>query len=127
MADRFELVAIALPVGYTPEALPPAVVTFVGACWNGMSRAQLLERGRRIGLHVSLRRLPDPAVGGVQRYALRLASKDGVKRVEVGVELVAHVQRIVRSHGARRAKASLPPARDTRQQGLFGDADVKVG
>lgn len=119
MADRFELVAIALPGTCAPESVAPAVTNFIAMCWNGMSRAQLFERGRRIGLHVSLRRLPDPAVGGVQRYSLRLASKDGVKREEVGVELVAHVRRIVRRHGARRAKVSLPPARDTRQGGLF--------
>ncbi|WP_321889479.1 hypothetical protein [Paraburkholderia bannensis] len=119
MADRFELVAIALPCTSAPESLAPDIANFIAMCWSGMSRAQLFERARRIGLHVSLRRLPDRAVDGVQRYALRLASKDGGKREEVGSELVAYVRRIVRRHGARRAKASLPPARDTRQGGLF--------
>ncbi|WP_321871716.1 hypothetical protein [Paraburkholderia tropica] len=122
MVDRFELVAIALAVGYAPEALPPAVVTFVGACWNGMSRAQLLERARRAGLNVSLRRLNDSAVDGVQRHTLRLTAMIGQKGPRDGdasVELVAHVRRVVRRRGAHRAKVSLPPARDTRQGGLF--------
>ncbi|WP_430233304.1 hypothetical protein [Paraburkholderia tropica] len=122
MADRFELVAIALSVGYAPEALPPAVVAFVGACWSGMSRAQLLERARRVGLHVSLRRLNDSAVDDVQRHTLRLTAmigQNGPKGGDASVELVAHVRRVVRRRGARRAKVSLSLAMDTRQGGLF--------
>ncbi|WP_321954144.1 hypothetical protein [Paraburkholderia bannensis] len=116
MADRFKLVALALPPDCAPEALAPSVVAFIAACWAGMSRAQLLERARRIGLNVSLRMLADPVVDGVQRHSLRLASQD---RQDMHIELVAHVRRIVRRRGARRAKASLPPARDARQGGLF--------
>lgn len=119
MADRFELVAISLPAGCSPESLAPAVVTFIEACWSGMSRSQMLERARRIGLHVSLRVLPDLPVDGVRRHELRLASLNTQKEHGLCVALVAHVRRVVRRRGARRAKASLPPKKDTRQGGLF--------
>ncbi len=84
-----------------------------------MSRAQMLARGRRIGLHVLLCMLPGLPVGGVRRHELTLASLDSAKDPGLRVALVAHVRRVVRRRGAGRAKASLPPARDTRQGGLF--------
>ncbi|RAR48271.1 hypothetical protein C7401_15223 [Paraburkholderia unamae] len=117
MADRLELVALALPPGCAPESLPPAVVQFIAACWPGMSRAQLLDRARRLALRVSLRARPaaGQAAGpdGVRRYALVLTL--GAAKAE----LVAHVRRLARRSGTRRARASLPPARDVRQAGLF--------
>jgi hypothetical protein len=119
MADRFELVAIALPADCAPESLAPVVATFIAACWNGMSRAQLFERARRAGLHVSLRMLPGLAVDGVQRHALQLSPLKPGNGHESRIELVAHVRRIVRRRGVRRAKASLPPVRDVRQGGLL--------
>lgn len=119
MADRFELVAIALPAGCAPESLVPAVASFIDACWSGMSRAQMLERGRRIGLSVSLRMLPGPTVDGVRRHGLRLVSLNSQGGHGMCIELVAHLRRVARRRGAGRAKASLRPARDTRQGGLF--------
>lgn len=113
MADRFELVAIALPIGCAPESLPPPVIALVAACWPGMSRAQLLDRVRRHALRGSLRFCPGPGPEGVSRFSLVLES------AEVRAELVAHVRRIARRRTARRAKVSSPPARDERQQGLF--------
>ncbi|WP_321936276.1 hypothetical protein [Paraburkholderia sp. J8-2] len=113
MSDHFELVAIALPRGCAPESLPASVAALVAACWPGMSRAQLLDRGRRLGLRISLRVLPESGPDGVRLYLLVLMTG------EVRTELVAHVRRVVRRRSARRAKASLPPLRDVRQQGLF--------
>jgi hypothetical protein len=113
MPDRFELVALALPAGCEPERLPQAVTLFIAACWAGMSRAQLLERARRLGLRVSLRLRPESGQDAVRLYSLMLLGD------EVCAELIAHVRRLVRRRGARRAKASLPPMRDTRQGGLF--------
>jgi hypothetical protein len=119
MADRFELVAITLPPGCAPESLAPVIATFIDACWSGMSRAQMLDRARRIGLRVSLRMLSDPPIDGVRRHGLRLDSLDSPNGHGVCIELVAHLRRVARRRGAGRAKASLPPARDTRQGGLF--------
>ncbi|MFT0174334.1 hypothetical protein [Paraburkholderia mimosarum] len=113
MADCFELVALALPAGCAPESLPPAVAAFFAACWPGMSRAQLLDRARRLALRVSLRARPEPRPEGVRLYALVLMTG------AVKAEMVAHVRRFARRRGGGRAKASLPPARDTRQRGLF--------
>ncbi|MCP3713198.1 hypothetical protein M3I54_41135 [Paraburkholderia sp. CNPSo 3274] len=112
-----ELVALALPAGCAPETLPPAVAALMAACWPGMSRAQLLDRARRLALRASLRARPgsssEPGPDGVRLYALVLMMG------EVRAELVAHVRRLARRRGARRARASLPPARDMRQAGLF--------
>ena len=113
MADRLELVALALPAGCAPESLPPPVAAFMAACWPGMSRAQLLDRARRQALRASLRARPEPGPDGTRLYALVLII-GGVK-----AELVAHVRRVARGRGAPRAKVSLPPARDVRQAGLF--------
>ncbi|WP_028209056.1 hypothetical protein [Paraburkholderia nodosa] len=113
MADRLELVALALPAGCAPETLPPPVMQFIAACWPGMSRAQLLDRARRLALRVSFRARPERGPDGVRLYALVLMVG------EVRAELVAHVRRLARRRGTRRARASLPPVRDVRQKGLF--------
>ncbi|WP_321906119.1 hypothetical protein [Paraburkholderia tropica] len=113
MADRLELVALALPAGCAPESLPPSVAAFMAACWPGMSRAQLLDRARRLALCASLRARPEPGPDGTRLYALVFIIG------EVKAELVAHVRRLARRRGCRRAKMSLPPVRDARQQGLF--------
>lgn len=113
MADRFEPVALALPAGRAPETLPPVVAHFIAACWHGMSRVQLLDRARRLGLRVALRARPDASPDGVRLYSLVLVAG------EVRAELVAHVRRLVRRRSTRRAKAPLPPPRDARRQGLF--------
>ncbi|WP_433706425.1 hypothetical protein [Paraburkholderia sacchari] len=113
MAVRFELVALALPAGCGPESLPPPVAALVAACWPGMSRAQLLDRARRLALRMSLRARPDAGPDGLQLYSLVLVA-EGVR-----AELVAHVRRLARHRTAHRAKVSLSPPRDVRQQGLF--------
>ncbi|WP_233875539.1 hypothetical protein [Paraburkholderia adhaesiva] len=113
MADRFELLALALPAGCAPESLAPEVAALMAACWPGMSRAQLLERARRLALRASLRARPEAGPDGVRLYSLVLVTG------EVRTELVAHVRRLVRRRSVRRAKASLPPPKDVRQQGLF--------
>ncbi|WP_321955385.1 hypothetical protein [Paraburkholderia bannensis] len=114
MADRFELMALAMPPACKPESLPTCVAALIGACWPGMSRAQLLDRARRLALRASLRVMKNPATfvpEGAHCYSLVLVAQ------AVCVELIAHV-RVVRRRGARRAKVSLPP-RDARQGGLF--------
>jgi hypothetical protein len=78
-----------------------------------MSRAQLLERARRLALRASLRVRPGVGPEGMSLFSLALEAPDG------HAEFVAHVRRPVRRRAGRRAKASLPPLRDTRQQGLF--------
>lgn len=113
MAVRFELVALALPSGCAPESLPPPVAALVAACWPGMSRTQLLDRARRLALRMSLRARPEAGPDGLQLYSLVLVA-EGVR-----AELVAHVRRLARRRTAHRAKVSLPPARDVRQQELF--------
>ncbi|WP_227749412.1 hypothetical protein [Paraburkholderia atlantica] len=113
MAYRLELVALALPANCAPESLPAPVSQFVAACWPGMSRAQLLDRARRFTLRASLRARTERRPDGVQFYALVLVTDDA------RAELVAHVRRLARRGGARRARASLPPAQDERQTGLF--------
>ncbi|RZF26679.1 hypothetical protein EVC45_27075 [Paraburkholderia sp. UYCP14C] len=113
MADRLELVALALPADCAPESLPVSVTRFVAACWSGMSRAQLLDRARRLGLQASLRVRPELGPEGARLYALVLAIG------EVCVELIAHVRRLAHRGGARRARVSLPPVRDARQRELF--------
>jgi len=113
MAVRFELVALALPAGRAPESLPPSVVQFIAACWPGMSRAQLLDRARRLALRASLRARPGVGPQGLSLFSLMLEAADW------RTELVAHVRRPVRQRAGRRAKAVRPPPRDMRQQGLF--------
>ncbi|RQM44443.1 hypothetical protein EHZ19_28775 [Paraburkholderia bannensis] len=113
MAVRFELVALALPAGCAPESLPPPVAALVAACWPGMSRTQLVDRARRLALRMSLRARPESGPDGLQLYSLVLVA-EGVR-----AELVAHVRRLARRRTARRARVSLPPLRDARQQGLF--------
>ncbi|MGF6439532.1 hypothetical protein [Paraburkholderia youngii] len=113
MADRLELVALALPADAAPESLPATVNQFIAACWSGMSHAQLLGRARRLGLRASLRVHPEQRRERVRQYALVLAIG------EVSVELIAHVRKLAHRGGARRAKVSLPPVRDARQRELF--------
>lgn len=105
-----------------------------------MSRAQLLDRARclalRASLRASLRPLAGPSAGGCARFTLRLtlplsmaapvpASMPAAVSISVPaaagvIELIAHVRRLARRRaGAHRAKVSLPPARNTRQTGLF--------
>jgi hypothetical protein len=113
MSDRFELVALALPANCAPESLPAAVSQFIATCWPDMSRAQLLDRARRLAIRASLRARPEPGPDGVRLYALVLVIGD------TRAELIAHVRQLARRDGARRARPSLPPARDARQRGLF--------
>jgi hypothetical protein len=78
-----------------------------------MSRAQLLDRARRLGMRASLRFRAGVGPEGVSLFSLMLEAADG------GIELVAHVRRLAPRRAGRRAKASLPPPRDARQRGLF--------
>lgn len=128
MATRFELLTLALPADLAPETVQPAVGQLVAACWSSMSRAQLLDRARRLALRASLRPLAGLAPDGSARFALRLtlpeppaAAMDArIPAVARVLELTACVRRLARRRaGARRAKVSLPPARDARQLGLF--------
>jgi hypothetical protein len=52
-------VALALPADLAPDSLPDAIRRLVAERWPGMSRAQLVARARRQGLHPSLRALVD--------------------------------------------------------------------
>ncbi|WP_321943987.1 hypothetical protein [Paraburkholderia tropica] len=128
MSTRFLLVTLALPSALAPESVPTPVANLVAACWPGMSRAQLLDRARRLALRASLRPLAGLAPDGCARFALRL----GLPEPEVAgtrstfaaaagvIVLTAHVRRLARRRaGAQRAKVSMPPARDARQMGLF--------
>ncbi|CAG9235762.1 conserved hypothetical protein [Paraburkholderia tropica] len=127
MSARFQLVVIALPPDLPPEAVPEQVRALVAACWAGMSRAQLLDRARRFALRASMCPLAGLAPDGCARFALRLALPDPLAdavpstvAAAAVIELIAHVRRLARRRaGARRAKVSLPPARDARQMGLF--------
>ena len=114
MAYRFALVSLALPVDCPPESIPPAVGRLIAAAWNGMSRAQLVDRARRLDMRASLRVQPGIGPDGLTRFRLTLSFANG------GFELIAHVRRVIRRRtGVRRQKPSLPPARDIRQQSLF--------
>jgi hypothetical protein len=128
MTTRFVRVTLALPADLAPEAVPQTAVHLIAACWPGMSRAQLLDRERRLTLRASLRRLAGLMLDGCSRFALRLALPDPaeaavaviVLATEDAIELTAHVRRNARHLAdARRAKVSLPSARDVRQMGLF--------
>ncbi|WP_321964987.1 hypothetical protein [Paraburkholderia sp. J7] len=76
-----------------------------------MSRAQLVDRARRLDMGASLRVQPGIGPDGLTQFRLTLSIADE------SFELSAHVRR--RRKGARRQKPSLPPARDIRQQSLF--------
>ena len=101
MAERLELVALALPVGCAPGSLQPSVATFMAACWPEMSRAQLLDLARSLALRASLRARPEPGSGGTRLYALVLII-GGVK-----AELVAYVRRLA-CEGVAAAGAGCP-------------------
>lgn len=86
----------------------------IAAAWNGMSRAQLVDRARRLDMRASLRVQPGIGPDGLTQFRLTLSFANG------SFELIAHVRRVIRRRtGARRQKPSLPPARDIRQQSLF--------
>jgi hypothetical protein len=109
MAYRCEIVSLALPANCPPESVPSVVGRQIAAAWPGMSRAQLVDRARRLEMRASLR--VQPGIGP-DRLTLSLADES--------FELVAYVRRVIRRRtGARRQKPSLPPARDIRQQNLF--------
>lgn len=118
MADTFELVALAMPAGVAPEALPCRVKRLVADCWPGMSRAQLVARARRHAMHASLRAAVDnpdtTAPGETGRFSLTV-TVDGT-----AVHLVAHLRRVTKRRSpARPTRVSKPPARDPRQRNLF--------
>lgn len=52
-----------------PRGQAAIVTLFIAACWPGMSRAQLLDRARRLGLHGSLRLRPESGQDGIRLYA----------------------------------------------------------
>jgi hypothetical protein len=103
-----------LPADCPPESVPSAVGRLITAAWVGMSRAQLVDRARRLDMHASLRVQPGIGPDGLTQFRLALSFADE------RFELIAHVRRILRRHPrARRQKPSLPPVRDIRQQSLF--------
>ncbi len=73
----------------------------------------MLDRARRLALRVSLRALRGSRPDGVGLFSLVMNGADG------NAELVAHVRRVKRRRTVRRAKVSLAPPRDVRQQELF--------
>ena len=114
MTNRFELVSLALPVDCPPESVPSAVGQLISAAWPGMSRAQLVDRARRLDMHASLRVQPGIGPDGLTQFRLALSFENE------SFELIAYVRRVIRRRtGAQRQKPSLPPARDIRQQSLF--------
>jgi hypothetical protein len=114
MAYRFEIVTLALPADCPPESVPSVVSRLIAAAWPGMSRAQLVDRARRLDMRASLRVQPGIGPDGLTQFRLALSFADE------RFELIAHVRRAIRRRtGARRLKPSLPPARDIRQQSLF--------
>lgn len=114
MAYRFELVSLALPADCPPESVPPAIGRLISAAWPGMSRAQLIDRARRLDMRASLRMQPGIGPDGLTQFSLTL------NFANESFELIAHVRRAIRRRaGARRQKPSLPPERDARQQSLF--------
>jgi hypothetical protein len=114
MAHSFELVSLALPADCPPESVPSAVGRLISAAWPGMSRAQLVERARRLNMRGSLRVQPGIGPDGLTPFRLTLSFADE------SFELIAHVRRVIhRRTGARSQKPSLPPVRDVRQQSLF--------
>ena len=114
MAYRFELVSLALPADCPPELVPPAVGRLLSVAWPGMSRAQLVDRARRLDMRASLSVQSGIGPDGLTQFRLTLSLADE------SFELTAHVRRVRRRRkGARRQKPSLPPARDIRQQSLF--------
>ena len=114
MAHRFELVSLALPADCPPESVPSAVGQLISVAWLGMSRAQFVDRARRLDMRASIRMQPGIGPDGLTQFKLTLSFADE------RFELIAHVRRVVRRRaGARRQKPSLPPARDARQQSLF--------
>jgi hypothetical protein len=114
MAQRFELVSLALPADCSPESIPLVVSRLIAAAWPGMSRTQLVDRARRLDMRASLQMQPGIGADGLTQFRLTLSFADG------RFELIAHVRRATRKRtGARRQKPSLPPARDIRQQSLF--------
>ncbi|WP_028206502.1 hypothetical protein [Paraburkholderia nodosa] len=119
MATRFELVMLALPTELAPESVPESVTRLIAVCWPGMSRAQLLDRARRLALRASLRPIAGLSADGCARFTLRLTLPSPEPSAAAVIELIAHVRRLARRAGARRAKVSLPPVRDARQLGLF--------
>ena len=114
MAARFELVVLALIHDSAPESLPLSVTRLIAVFWPGMSRAQLMEHARRLGMRASLRAEPGLGPDGLKRFRLTLALAGA------SVELRAHVRSVHRRRkNARRQKPSSPPARDVRQGSLF--------
>jgi hypothetical protein len=114
MAQRFEVVSLALPADFPPESVPSVVSRLIAAAWPGMSRAQLVDRARRLDMCASLRAQPGIGPDGLAQFRLTLSFADE------RFVLVAHVRRLtLRRTGARRQKPSLPPARDIRQERLF--------
>ena len=114
MPHRFEIICLALPADCAPESVPPAVGQLISAAWPGMSRAQLVERARRLDMRASLRVQSGIGPDGLTQFRLTLSLANG------RFELIAHVRSVIRRRaGARRQKPSLPPARDARQQTLF--------
>jgi hypothetical protein len=114
MAFRLELVSLALPADCPPESIPSVVGRLIALAWPGMSRAQLVDRARRLDMRASLRVQPGINPDGLLQFRLTLSFADE------RFELIAHVRRVTRRRtGARRQKPSLPPARDFRQQSLF--------
>ncbi|ACC76279.1 hypothetical protein VOI32_37770 [Paraburkholderia caribensis] len=119
MATRFELVMLALPPTHAREALPTVIDKVIAACWPGMSRAQLLDRARRLALRATLRSLQGLAPDGSARFSLKLTLPAAGHTPAQVIDLVARVRRLARRRAvARRATVSLPPPRDVRQLGL---------
>ncbi|MCP3713466.1 hypothetical protein M3I54_42655 [Paraburkholderia sp. CNPSo 3274] len=73
MAHRFEIVSLALPADCLQESVPSAVGRLISLAWPGMSRAQLVDRARRLGMRASLRVQHGIGPDGLTQFRLTLS------------------------------------------------------
>ncbi|MEX3930026.1 hypothetical protein AB4Y36_39555 [Paraburkholderia sp. BR10936] len=77
MAHRLELVSLALLADSPPESVLSAVGRLISVAWPGVSRAQLVDRVRRLDMRASLQVQP----GFVKAtYRKRIYGLSGIQR-----------------------------------------------
>ncbi|MEZ2311410.1 hypothetical protein AB6809_32735 [Paraburkholderia sp. RCC_158] len=117
MADIYLLTGLTLPQGVAHESLPGTVTRFMSDCWPGMSRAQMIGRGKLRGLRLSFRATAPCLSGETGVFELRFHDGAGEWL------MLARLQRLGSRKGGnrrtRRTDVSRPPARDPRQIPLF--------
>jgi hypothetical protein len=117
MADIYRLTGLTLPPGDVHESLRRVVTLFIPDCWQGMSRAQMMARAERLGLHLSFRATARCPSGETGVFELRF------NHGEVECLMLALLQWVQKRGGGRRRirrpDLSQPPARDPWQTRLF--------